>query len=167
MEIKRIVTGMLRENCYIVTKNGSTIVIDPGDDFALIKESVKDKTVKGILITHRHFDHVGALKDLEKYLKIEASSYVDGFDLEVIKTPGHTKDSVSYYFKDDNCIFTGDFLFKGTVGRMDLPGGSVLDMEESLNKVRNYPSDLAIYPGHGEPTTLGAEKPHFEEYLSF
>lgn len=167
MEIKKIVTGMLRENCYIVTKNGSTIVIDPGDDFALIKEAIKDKAVKGILITHHHFDHVGALKDLEKYLKIEASSYVDGFDLEVIKTPGHTKDSVSYYFKDDNCIFTGDFLFKGTVGRMDLPGGSVLDMEESLNKVRDYPDDIAIYPGHGEPTTLGVEKPHFEEYLSF
>lgn len=167
MEIKTIVTGMLRENCYVVTKNGSTLVIDPGDNFDEIKDAVKDKSVKGILITHRHFDHIGALEDLERLLGIEASTYVDGFDLEVIKTPGHTKDSVSYYFKSDNCIFTGDFLFRGTIGRMDLPGGSVEDMKNSLNRISTYPDEAVAYPGHGLPTILGEEKPHFEEYLSF
>lgn len=166
MEIQTVVTGMLRENCYIITKNGLTLIVDPGDDFEKIKKAVENKKVVGILITHHHFDHIGVLKELKEYLNIEENSHIDGFEYSIIETPGHSKDSVSYYFKSDKCLFTGDFLFKGTIGRMDLKGGSREDMKNSLNKIRDYDDEIIIYPGHGPTTSLGKEKPFFEEYLS-
>ncbi len=62
-------------------------------------------------------------------------------------------------------MFTGDFIFYGTIGRMDLPSGSKRDMEHSLEKIKDYPLDIKIYPGHGAPSTLQREVPHFYEYL--
>ena len=82
---------------------------------------------------------------------------VKDFDFEVIKNPGHTFDSVSYYFKDDKVMFVGDFIFKDSVGRCDLPGGSKQELEESLEKIKSYPADVTLYPGHYEITTLGEE----------
>jgi len=76
--------------------------------------------------------------------------------IEVLETPGHTEGSVS--LKVDNMLFTGDTLFKGTVGRTDFPGSNPRDLAASLKKLAKLPDDLRILPGHGEPTTLGEEK---------
>lgn len=165
MKIETLVVGYLKENCYVITKNNKSIIIDPGDEADKIINHCKDKTIVGVLITHHHFDHVGALKEIEAYFKVKESTNVSGFDFEVIDTPGHTSDSKSFYFKDDNVMFTGDFLFKGTVGRMDLPTGSEIDMKKSLEKIESYADDIKIYPGHGDTTILGREKPYFTYYL--
>lgn len=167
MEIETIVVGYLQENCYIITKNNKSIILDPGDEADKILAACKGKDVIGILLTHNHFDHVGALKEIKDTFKIEVSTEIRGFDFEVIETPGHTDDSLTYYFADDDDVmFTGDFLFNGTIGRMDLPTGSVDDMKKSLKKISTYPPETKVYPGHGNPTTLGKEIPHFEEYMS-
>ena len=78
------------------------------------------------------------------------------FNFEVIYNPGHTDDSISYYFKEENILFSGDFIFKGSVGRTDL-GGNNLDMLNSINKIKQYNKDIIIEPGHGEETTLEYE----------
>ena len=165
MEIKTIVVGFLKENCYIITKNRKSIIIDPGDEAFKIIEACKGKEVVGILLTHHHFDHIGALKEVEEYFQIKAENNVDGFAYEILKTPGHTSDSLTYYFYNDHVMFTGDFLFSGAIGRMDLPTGSKKEMMTSLEKIKNYPKDTILYPGHGEPTILGKEIPYFTNYL--
>lgn len=78
------------------------------------------------------------------------------FQGKVIHTPGHTKGSICLL--SDGVLFSGDLLFAGSVGRTDLPGGSYQSLLQSLRKIAALPDDLKVYPGHGEPTTLGEEK---------
>ena len=164
MKIDRVIVGSLEENCYIVTKNNKTIIIDPGDEAEKIIAACQNKNVVGVLITHHHFDHIGALKEIENYFKIKESKIIDGFNYQVIEVPGHSSDSVVYYFKDDKVMFVGDFIFLNSIGRTDLSSGSAKEMIKSLELIKNYPDDIVLYPGHGDFTTLGYEKSNFKYY---
>lgn len=173
MEIKKIVTGTLDENCYVLIKNGTCLVIDPGADYNNIKEQVGDNKVLGVLITHSHFDHIGALRNfltkrsikIFKKSNLEEKEYQLGdFKFECIYTPGHSKDSVTFYFKEDNAMFVGDFVFKDSIGRCDLPGGSINEMEASIKKLLEYTDNINLYSGHGDDTTLDIEK-KYNPYL--
>ena len=169
MEIKKIVTGALEENCYVLSKDGTCLIVDPGSDSKKIKELVGTDKIIGVLVTHSHFDHIGALRDflnMNRRLKIFKKSNltdlkevsVGSFNFVPIMTPGHSSDSVTFYFKDDNAMFVGDFIFRDTVGRCDLPTGSSSEMDKSLEKIKTYADDINLYPGHGDETTLGREK---------
>lgn len=171
MEIKTIITGVLDENCYVLINNKECLVIDPGDDYPKIKEVVGDNKVLGVLITHSHFDHIGALRNFltKRSIKIfkkssltESKYTIGNFNFECLYTPGHSKDSVSFYFKDEKAMFVGDFIFKESVGRSDLPGGDINELKESLEKIKKYDDDITLYPGHGEKTTLKYEKENNE-----
>lgn len=166
MQIKIVKVGMLEENCYILIQDGKCLVVDPGDDFFLIDPQIDSNKVVGVLITHRHPDHIGALdKMIEKYhapvyeyKNLEEKKYeIENFRFEVIFTPGHTEDSVSFYFYEYNFIFDGDFIFKQTIGRTDLEGGNQVIMNQSLRKISTYNKRMKIYPGHGEVTYLNDE----------
>lgn len=165
LKVNKIVVGYLEENCYFVENDGKVILIDPGDEQEKIEEKLQGKDVVGILLTHDHFDHVGALSYFEKKYHLKHNEKIKKFYYEVIKTPGHTRDSLTFYFPEEKIMFTGDFLFKGTIGRMDLPGGSIKEMKESLELISKYPNDITIYPGHGEESNLGKEKENFKYYL--
>lgn len=165
MKVERIPVGCLQANCYIVTKNDKSIIIDPGDEAEKIKDFCNSKNIVEILVTHNHFDHVGALPELEEFYHLKANVRSPYFNYEIIQTPGHTSDSKSFYFKDDLVIFTGDFLFKGTIGRTDLPTGSEAEMIKSLEKIMEYPDELTVYPGHSSSTNLGKEKENFCRYF--
>lgn len=155
MKIKQLVVGELDENCYILEKDGKYLVIDPGDEFDKINAEIKGE-LEEILVTHNHFDHVGALKELEEKYNLKANQYKkDTFKYEVIATPGHTSDSKTFYFANDKVMFTGDFLFYNSIGRMDMPTGSQKEMQESLAKISHYPLETKIYPGHYYSGTLG------------
>lgn len=167
MEIKTVVTGYLDENCYVLIKNGTCLVVDPGDDFLKIKEVIGDNKILGVLITHSHFDHIGALRNfltkrsikIFKRSNLEEKEYNIGeFTFKCIHTPGHSKDSVTFYFEEDNAMFIGDFIFKESIGRTDLPGGNVAEMKASIEKITQYDNNIKLYPGHNEDTTLGYEK---------
>ena len=114
----------------------------------------------GVIITHYHFDHIGALNKFDETLildrhNLEEKEYnISNFKFDVIYTPGHKEDSITIYFKEDKIMFTGDFIFKGAIGRTDLKGGNDIDMINSLNKIDKYDKDIIIYPGHGDKTTL-------------
>ena len=169
MEIEKIVTGLLDENCYVLKKNDTCLVVDPGDDFIKIKEVVGECKVLGVLLTHSHFDHIGALRNfltkrsvkIKKKSSTEEKEYQIGdFSFQVIYTPGHSKDSICFYFEEEKAMFVGDFIFKESIGRCDLPGGDEGEMKDSLTKIKEYPSDITLYPGHDEVTTLAYELEH-------
>ena len=166
MEILRVVTGVLEENCYILKKNNSCLVVDPGDDYSKIKEVIGDNKVLGVLITHSHFDHIGALREflkrrgvkIFKKSNVEEKEYnIGDFNFSVIFTPGHSNDSITFYFKEDSTMFVGDFIFKESIGRCDLPGGNVNEMNNSIDKIKKYPKDTKLYPGHYDETTIEYE----------
>jgi glyoxylase-like metal-dependent hydrolase (beta-lactamase superfamily II) len=165
MHIKRVIVGDLQANCYILINEDKAIIIDPGDDKEKILQELNNLDVVGILLTHNHFDHMGELKYFEDKYHLKHNEKIPYFNYEVINTPGHTKDSKTFYFKEYKIMFTGDFLFKGTIGRMDLAGGSETDMASSLKLISQYDDDITIYPGHGECSTLKEEKKYFRYYI--
>ena len=167
MEIEKVVVGELEENCYIISKDNSCLVIDPGSEFHKIQNKIGNKKVLGVLLTHHHFDHVGALKEVLScyetkvydFNNLEEKEYLIGpFKFNVIINPGHTTDSISFYFREEKVMFVGDFIFLDSIGRYDLEGGNFSSMRESIKKIKAYADDIVIFPGHGDKTTLGYEK---------
>lgn len=160
MKIEKVNVGYLKTNCYIISIDNNCLIIDPGDEYNKIKEVIKNKKVLGAIVTHYHFDHIGALNYFDKIYDYnnlnEGINKIDEFTFEVIHTPGHTKDSICIYFNEENIMFVGDFLFNNGIGRTDL-GGSDLDMHNSLIKISRYQKDIKIYPGHGDMSILGKE----------
>ena len=199
MEIKMIKTGLLQENTYVISKGNECLVVDPGSELNKINEYLNAKSLKtrAILLTHGHYDHIGAAKELalienckiyasinekeiledagkngslrysKKEIVLDAVSYFDeevildfdNFIVEVVFVPGHTPGGVAYIIGEG--IFTGDTLFKGTYGRVDLHGGSKHDMKKSLEYLFTLNSSLTVFPGHGDITTIGEEKANY------
>lgn len=166
MKIENIVVGMLETNCYLLEKTDQVLVIDPGEEFNKIKKAINNRKIIGIIITHYHIDHIGALEELKQNYNFPVYDYsnlqegintIGNFTFEMIRTPGHKEDLISIYFKENNVMFVGDFIFRGTVGRTDLEGGNIIEMKKSIEKIKKYPSETIIYPGHGPSTTLGEE----------
>ncbi len=204
MKIIRIPVGQLAANCYIIeTENKNAVAVDAGGDFERLKKYLDDNglCLKKILLTHGHFDHIGATNqlskeygaevfvhendekmltdrfeslaeaaggmphtDVEEYTTIKGGDVItqDELSFEVIHTPGHTRGGVCY--KCGNSIFTGDTLFKMSMGRTDFPGGSAAQLFASLKKLDSLEGDYDIYPGHNEPTTLDYER-KYNAYL--
>jgi hydroxyacylglutathione hydrolase len=87
-------------------------------------------------------------------------SFLDDVELTALHTPGHTEGSTCFYLRGDGALFTGDLLFKGNIGRTDLPGGDPAVMVESLSRIASsLPASTQVFPGHGSQTTIGAEIP--------
>ena len=180
--------GAYQTNCYILHQEDSSscVVIDPGYTPEVILDFLAGKGLKleAILLTHGHFDHVGAVRDLaaetgcQVYLNPDdlsmpprmtagplyyTDTYSDGDTLspagipfQVLSTPGHTPGSVCLIA--ENYLFSGDTLFAGSRGRTDLPGGSTRAIRESLRRLAQLPQDYSVHPGHGESTSLAWEK---------
>ena len=89
MDIKVLVVGALQENCYVCSIGNNAFIVDPGDEADRIIEACMGKNVVEIIVTHHHFDHVGALDEIKKYFKLEENVKSGIFDYEVIETPGH------------------------------------------------------------------------------
>ena len=188
IKINTLALGDYQTNCYIVRAEDAKgcAVIDPGYDPQTILTFLQKEglTLEHILLTHGHFDHVGAVKALamETDCKVYIHSaeqtmpaqftagplyftdtYAGGETLElsglsfrVLHTPGHTPGSVCLICQ--NAIFSGDTLFAGSCGRTDLPGGNWSQIRQSLETLSALKGDFGVYPGHGEPTTLALER---------
>ena len=187
MAYKTLPLGSYQTNCYLCWDETTLgcAVIDPGYDTERILRALRAQTLvpKAILLTHGHFDHVGAVRPLfealrapvylsEKELSLPAqltagplfytdeygegdTVAVDGLTFRVLETPGHTGGSVCLLC--GGLLFSGDTLFAGSCGRTDL-GGSWEDMAASLARLAALPGDYTVLPGHGPATTLSEER---------
>ena len=196
MKVEVIKVGMFQTNCYLVSNENEMIIIDPGASFKKIDEVIqKNENVKvvAILLTHGHFDHIGAVDKIkekyncpiiasqedEKILRNQKNNSLAGFaasveseikwiendelnlgsiKVKVLFTPGHSAGSVMYII--DGKLFSGDTLFKLSVGRTDLYSGNEHKLKESLQQLYNLDRDMIVYPGHEESTTVGFELDH-------
>lgn len=202
LDVRMYTVGPVQENCFIVRRKNSerAVVVDPGDEAERLLQALGAlgvTRVEAILLTHTHFDHVGAVAPLAKatgapvycpeletvvlanimdfvpwpgfgpFESYNADHTVSGgerltladLDFEVLFTPGHSPGHVTYALRDDNALFSGDVLFQGSVGRVDLPGGdwpTLLSSIESL--VDAFPEETTVYPGHMGITSLGRER---------
>ena len=186
LNIHTLPLGLFQTNCYVVYPEGADhcVVIDPGYEGKKILKFLEEKglCLDAILLTHGHFDHVGAVKDLAEatdcrvFLRPEEHTMpqtltagklyatdeyppqfqIAGITFTTLHTPGHTPGSVCLLCQD--AMFSGDTLFAGSCGRTDLPGGDWATIMASLGKLRELPGDYRIFPGHGESTTLAQER---------
>jgi glyoxylase-like metal-dependent hydrolase (beta-lactamase superfamily II) len=164
LKVECIVNGILEENCYIIHNDKDALIVDPGSQGIKIINKINELKVhvKAILITHYHFDHVGALEEIKNQYKVDVIDYksknknIDGFKYKKIENFGHTMDSVSYLFENDRIMFTGDFVFKDSIGKYDEENEYI--MFESLKKFAKLDDDITIYPGHGPSSTIWYEK---------
>lgn len=194
LNIETLPLGSYQTNCYIVydADFGECIVIDPGyePETVLLEANRLGKTISAILLTHGHFDHVGAVKDLvaetdckvyihEYDLALPATLtagplyYTDVYDegdvlqlagltIRVLHTPGHTPGSVCLMIEDN--LFTGDTLFRDSCGRTDLPGGNPTEIFKSLRRLAALEGDFRVLPGHSMETSLEEER-QYNPYL--
>ncbi|MEX2107267.1 MAG: MBL fold metallo-hydrolase [Solirubrobacterales bacterium] len=201
LDVEMLTVGPVAENCFVLRREGSeqALVVDPGEEPERILATVDEMGVKveAILITHCHFDHIGAVEPVAKatgapvycpeievpvlanimafvpwegfgpFESYEADETVKGGEalelagltLDVIFTPGHSPGHVTYSVRDENAIFSGDVLFQGSVGRIDLPGGDGPTLMRSIQAlVESHPPETTVYPGHMGTTTLAAER---------
>lgn len=191
MNVKKLALGAYQTNCYLLFNDTEALVIDPGYEADTILDALQGRKLRAILLTHGHFDHVGAVKELvaetgcdvylhpaeatmppmmtagqlyytHTYGEGDTVSPIDGVELAVLHTPGHTPGSVCLIWGDQ--MFSGDTLFEGSCGRVDLPGGDPRVMLQSLRRLASLQADYHVHPGHGGSTTLSGEK-QYNPYL--
>lgn len=188
--------GDYQTNCYIVTVNDRDFIIDPGvGATSWVKENCKNPVA--ILNTHGHFDHVWSNKELSELLNLKLYTpkednfmlqkdpynmgmtpstadvlveYDEEIDFDGIKVkfhffPGHTPGCSA--IEIDNNLFSGDFIFKGSIGRCDFPFSDPSKMIKSIDKVLSWDRDITIYPGHGPSTTLNRERNSLENWKNY
>ena len=192
MVIKAVPTGEIQANCYIVMDEvtSEAVIIDPGADEEIIEnliENMKAK-IKYILLTHGHFDHVGAVEYLSEKLNVpfyinkkdEEYALKDNYVFRKLRqADGYLKDGDTFiignkeikvietpghskggvsFLIDDN-LFTGDTLFMGSIGRTDFTGGDFDEIISSIkNKLLPLGDNINVYPGHGPSSTISYEK---------
>jgi len=221
-DVRAFTVGPVQENAYIVRADAGAepaVLVDPGDEAERLLDAAESLGVRieAILITHCHFDHIGAVApvaratgapvycpEIERVLLSDIMSWVPpgfgpfegyepehtvaggerlslaGLDIEVVFTPGHSPGHVTYAIApsappdrlastDDSAgasgggsrpvLLSGDVLFQGSVGRVDLPGGDWPTLERSIGALlRAFPPETIVYPGHMGVTSLGRER---------
>jgi glyoxylase-like metal-dependent hydrolase (beta-lactamase superfamily II) len=202
IDVRMLTVGPVQENAFIVRVKGAeeAVMVDPGEEAGRLLRALDEleiKSLAAILITHTHFDHIGAVAPVAKatgapvycpeletrvlanimdyvpwpgfgpFESYEADHMVKGgerFELaglgfEVVLTPGHSPGHVTYAIPAEQALFSGDVLFQGSVGRVDLPGGDWPTLSASIETLLDsFPAETTVYPGHMGLTTLGRER---------
>ena len=201
MDVRSFTVGPVQENCYLVRRDGAdrAVIVDPGEEADRLLNAIErlGVTLEAILLTHTHFDHVGAVApiaretgaevwvpEIERPVLADIMSFVPwpgfgpfesyeaehtlvggerlelaGLEIDVIFTPGHSPGHVTFSLADEAVVFSGDVLFQGSVGRVDLPGGDWPTLRSSISTlVESLPAETTVYPGHMGITTLGDER---------
>jgi len=167
-------------NCYVLgeKKNSDAIIIDPGDMEENILECIESNefNLKAVFVTHDHIGHVHGLRTLQRIYDIEVYAInrqvmgsettlvkdgdrieIGSFDIEVISIPGHSSDS-AVFLVNRRLLFTGDVLTSGLVGSTDSAYGESTQMSKLRSRLLSLPGDYTVFPGHGPPSTLEAER---------
>ena len=201
LDVRAFTVGAVQENCFIVRAGSDAtraVIVDPGDEPERLLGAAESLGVEieAILITHCHFDHIGAVApvaratgapvycpEIERPVLADIMRWVPpgfgpfesyepehtvgggeqlqlaGIDFDVLFTPGHSPGHVAYSVRGEEALFSGDVLFQGSVGRVDLPGGDGPTLMRSIGTLLDtHPDETVVHPGHMGITTLGAER---------
>ena len=189
-EIHRVVVGGYNNNVFVVRcrATGEAVLIDAANEHERLLELASTLGVRRVLETHGHFDHIGAVAQIREAGYEVAVTAQDapmlaevGYDvllddaeviefgrlrLDAIHNPGHTPGSISFALAGTPLLFTGDTLFPGGPGATQFEGGDFDTIIESIDtKLFTFPADTIVLPGHGLDTTIGAERPHLQEWV--
>lgn len=170
MEIKTFCCNPYCECTYVVEWGDKCLIVDPGMYTSKEENQVEAYLTAHhlvpcyILITHGHADHTCGLEWCKTHFP-DAQIINNTTDEKIapctlLPTPGHKEDAVCFYFAEEKILFSGDTLFRESIGRTDLPGGDFSQIVRSLAMLSTLPDDTTVYPGHGMPTTIAYEKAH-------
>jgi len=188
-EVHRFVVGPIANNVYVVRckRSGVATLLDAANEHDRLLRVATRLGVTSVLETHGHWDHIGAVEQvrdagIDVWVRAEDASMLPSYDhlldddavhrvghlrLRTIHTPGHTPGSICFALENTPLVFTGDTLFPGGPGNTSFAGGNfatiITSIEERLFRV--YDDETTIWPGHGAPSTIGAERPHFDEWV--
>ena len=191
LQIHKVVVGPYANNVFVLRcrDTGEAVLIDAANEHEQLLELCRRLGVRRVLETHGHWDHIQAVPAIREagyevgVMSADAAMLKDvGYDvfiddhdvievgklrLHAIHNPGHTPGSVSFRVEGAPLVFTGDTLFPGGPGNTSFPGSSFEQIIESIDRRLFAPfgADTLVYPGHGEGTTLGAERPHLQEWV--
>lgn len=191
MEIHRLVVGPVANNVFVVrcTETGDAVLIDAANEHEQLLELAQRLGVRRILETHGHWDHIQAIpamreagyevgvtsKDAPMLKDVGYDVFIDDAEiievgrlrLRAIHNPGHTPGSVSFQVEGAPILFSGDTLFPGGPGATKYDGGDFATIIDSIdNKLFTLPAETIVMPGHGDDTTIGAERPHLHEWVT-
>lgn len=188
-EVHKVVVGPLDNNVYVLRckETGDAVLLDAANEHERLLDLCRSLGVRKVLETHGHWDHiqaVPAVRDAGYDVGITAgdSDMLDAYDfvlddssvvevgrlrLHTILTPGHTPGSMCFRLDGAPLLFSGDTLFPGGPGNTKLPGADFATIITSIDQRLFTPldDDTVVLPGHGAETTIGTERPHFQEWI--
>ncbi len=188
VEIHQVVVGPVDNNVLVLrcTETGEAVLLDAANEHQRLLELCQGLGVRRVLETHGHWDHIQAVPQLREagysvgvtaqdagmlpsYDEIiEDDSVIDvgRLRLHTIHTPGHTPGSMCFRLADHPILFSGDTLFPGGPGNTTFDGGDFDTVIASVDRrLFTLPADTIVLPGHGARTTIGAERPHLQEWI--
>jgi glyoxylase-like metal-dependent hydrolase (beta-lactamase superfamily II) len=188
-EIHKVVVGPMDNNVYVLRcrETGDAVLLDAANEHEKLLELCRDLGVRKVLETHGHWDHIQAvpavrdagyevgitaadaqmLPSYDFVLEDEAVIPVGRLRLHTILTPGHTPGSMCFQLEGSPVLFSGDTLFPGGPGATTFPGGDFATIIRSLEDRLFAPlaAETIVMPGHGNDTSIGAERPHLQEWI--
>jgi glyoxylase-like metal-dependent hydrolase (beta-lactamase superfamily II) len=187
-EIHAVVVGPMDNNVYVVrcTETGDAVLVDAANEHERLLELCSTLGVRRVIETHGHWDHiqaVPAVRDAGYEVSITAADadMLEAYDdllvddevlpvgrlrLRMVATPGHTPGSICFELEGTPLMFSGDTLFPGGPGNTTFAGGDFDTIVESIDRrLFTRPADTIVLPGHGSWTTIGAERPHLQEWV--
>jgi glyoxylase-like metal-dependent hydrolase (beta-lactamase superfamily II) len=189
VRIEKLIVGPFENNVFVVRCKGTgeAVIIDAANEHELLVRVSKATGVRRVLTTHGHWDHIQAVEavrdaGIDVGIAPEDASMLPAYDfvlpddevitlgdlrLRTVHNPGHTPGSTSFLLEGHPIVFSGDTLFPGGPGNTSLPGGDFEQIIDSIDRrLFTLPADMLVLPGHGLDTTIGAERPHLQEWVA-
>ena len=188
VEVHRVVVGPMDNNVHVIRcrRTGEAVLVDAANEHERLLDLCRDLGVRRVVETHGHWDHIqavpavrdagygvavtaadaGMLPSYDEILEDDAVIEVGDLRIRTIATPGHTPGSICFHVEGTPLLFSGDTLFPGGPGATKFEGGDFPTIIRSIEDrlFSSFGPDTLVLPGHGSDTTIGAERPHLQEW---
>jgi glyoxylase-like metal-dependent hydrolase (beta-lactamase superfamily II) len=188
IEIHKLVAGPVDNNVFVMRckATGDAVLLDAANEHEKLLELCRRLNVRRVLETHGHWDHIQAVPQLrdagysvgvtaqdaamlpsyDEVIEDDSVIQIGNVRLHTLHTPGHTPGSMCFLVEGSPVLFSGDTLFPGGPGNTTFEGGDFDTIIEAIDRrLFTLPAETLVLPGHGDDTTIGAERPHLQEWI--